>query len=658
MAKNDVILIDNILKDMAQEGIPSTNIGEVFEYLSAAQVLKDFDLKDDDIQSGIVDGKDDGGIDSFYLFINGILLTDLASFPWPRKSCEIVLYIITSKHHDTFEQTVLNNQCATVSELFDLRRDNTELTGSYNDDLLYKRRCFIEAYKKTASNLSSLSIHFFYVSRGDTTIIGENIQARANQIVGIVKGLFSNCDSSYSFVGSSELLSLYRKKPEYEMELRHSGIISYEKECFIVLCNLKDFYDFITDDNLKLKKYLFDSNVRDYVGLNSVNEDILDSLKHNDADFWWLNNGITILARHAVNIGNALRIQDVQIVNGLQTSQTIYDYFSQKTKMEDNRSVMIKIISQDEAEIRDRIIRSTNNQTAIESKSLFATDKLQRDIEDIMKSHELYYERRINFYKNQDIDPSLIFDIMALGALYLGIIIRVPERAANFKQKILRDPVKYNLLFNHGEPLEIWPFLAQLSRRIDKNLVGVVRRSVGNTERMVKKCRYIVGIIVLGRVTGTYDFSVKQLLKFKDTDIADIIIADTASYVAEKYKREYMLSRAYVMSIISEAAAKYGIKDIERITKQKNVFVVAKDYYIKKRRENDKIVITEDTINMVKKALPSQPWHKGDISKAVEITGLKCQEVYKAISILIDRSVFYAQRAGVLYDKEGNIVSL
>lgn len=230
MAKNDVILIDNILKDRICDGIPSSDQGEVFEFFSAEQVLKDFDLKEDEILSGIVDGKDDGGIDSFYIFVNGMLLTDLASFSWPRKSCEIALYIITSKHHETFEQGVLNNQYATVSELFDLGKDNTELTGAYNSDVLYKRRVFIEAYKKTASNLSNLLVHFFYVSRGDAAIVGENIQARAEQIVGGLKGLFSNCDVSYSFVGSSELLALYRKKPEYEMELTHSGIISYNLE--------------------------------------------------------------------------------------------------------------------------------------------------------------------------------------------------------------------------------------------------------------------------------------------------------------------------------------------------------------------------------------------------------------------------------------------
>lgn len=658
MAKNDVILIDNIIKDRIRDGVPSSDQGEVFEYLSAEQVLKDYDLKEDEILAGIVDGKDDGGIDSFYIFINGILLTDLSSFPWPRKSCEITLYIITSKHHETFEQGVLNNQYATINELFDLSKDNSELTGAYNQDLLYKRRFFIEAYKKTASSLSCLSIHFFYVSRGDAAIVGDNIIARADQIKEELERLFSNCYTDYSFIGSSELLTLYRKKPEYELELVHSGIISYSQECFIVLCNLKDYYDFITDDSHKLKKYLFDSNVRDFMGMNSVNEDIFTSLQHNDADFWWLNNGITILARHAVNVGNALKIQDVQIVNGLQTSQTIFEFFSKNSITNENRSVMIKIISQNDSEIRDRIIRSTNNQTAIESKSLFATEKLQRDIEDIMKQHGLFYERRVNYYKNQDIEPSLIFDIMGLGAGYLGLIIRVPERAANFKQKLLKDQVKYDLLFNHGEPLEIWPFIGKLLKRIDKQLLIAANKGHMNKERMVKRCRYVTGIIVLGRVLGTFNYSVSQLLKLKESDITDAIIKDTSMFVAQKYIKEYMLSRVYVMSIITEASSLFGIRNLERVAKQKNVFITAKDVYIRKQRRTSRLKVSEDVISQVKKELPSQPWPKGIIAITAEKLHLERSMVYEAVSVLIDRSDVYVQKDGVLFDKEGNIVSL
>jgi len=656
MAKNDVILIDNILQERVSENIPSSEQSEVFEFFSAEQILKDYDLTSEEILNGVVDGKDDGGIDSFYVFVNGILLSDLASFSWPRRSCEMSIYIITSRHRDTFEQEVVNNECASVSELFDLSLDNSELRGSYNTDLLYKRRLFLEAYKRTATSLTELSFFFFYVSRGDASIVGSNIIARTEQIGCSLKELFSNCYYNYSFVGSTELLSLYRKKPEFELALKHSGIISYSQECFIVLCNLKDYFDFITDENGKLRKYLFDSNVRDYLGFNSVNEDILETLRENDADFWWFNNGITILARHTVNVGNLLKVQDVQIVNGLQTSQTIFEYYSAEPPSHESRSVMVKILSQTDSAIRDRIIQSTNNQSAIEGKSLYATDKIQRDIEDIMKHRGFYYERRANYYRNQDVDPSLIFDIMGLGAGYLGFFIRVPERAASFKQKILKDPVKYNLLFNHFSPLEIWPFIASFIKQLDRALLEVVQSRLLNTDRLLKRSRYVTGIIVLGRLTGTFNYSAPQVLRLKDS-INDELLIESAQFVIDRYVKEYMLSRHYVMEIIKEAASRYGISDPESVTKRVNIFVTEKDFFVPKKTNKKRLVVPEDIVSLVKSALPPQPWPQGIVSKVANEQDLDYRIVHDSIAILMERSDVFIQRNGSLYDKDGNKVS-
>ena len=41
------------------------------EFLALEQILKDEDLSFDEIMSGLVDGRQDGGIDGFYIFING-----------------------------------------------------------------------------------------------------------------------------------------------------------------------------------------------------------------------------------------------------------------------------------------------------------------------------------------------------------------------------------------------------------------------------------------------------------------------------------------------------------------------------------------------------------------------------------------------------------
>ena len=64
----------------------------------------------------------------------------------------------------------------------------------------------------------------------------------------------------------------------------------------MVLAKLIDYYDFIIDSDENLNRRIFDSNVRDYLGLNPVNADIMKSLADSDnPEFWWFNNGITII---------------------------------------------------------------------------------------------------------------------------------------------------------------------------------------------------------------------------------------------------------------------------------------------------------------------------------------------------------------------------
>ena len=113
----------------------------------------------------------------------------------------------------------------------------------------------------------------------------------------------------------------------------------------MVLTTIQNYYDFIKDDEGKLRRYLFDSNVRDYTGLNRVNEDILETLKnHNSSDFWLLNNGITMLVNQQIPMGEVVSLSNIQIVNGLQTTFTIYDYFSGGGTDPNNRCILIKII--------------------------------------------------------------------------------------------------------------------------------------------------------------------------------------------------------------------------------------------------------------------------------------------------------------------------
>ena len=58
-----------------------------------------------------------------------------------------------------------------------------------------------------------------------------------------------------------------------------------------------------------------------------------------------------------------------------------------------------------------------------------ATDKIQRDIEDYLKSRGLFYDRRKNFYKNSGKPRDVIIDIPYLAQAVMAILLRRPDTA-------------------------------------------------------------------------------------------------------------------------------------------------------------------------------------------------------------------------------------
>ena len=110
--------------------------------------------------------------------------------------------------------------------------------------------------------------------------------------------------------------------------------------------------------------------MRDYQGSVNVNKDIKESLeKGTKEDFWWLNNGVTILASQISVSGKEVVIENPEIVNGLQTSNEIYNYYKSGGN-DSERSVLIRIICPQSEDSRDKIIKATNSQTIIPSVSV------------------------------------------------------------------------------------------------------------------------------------------------------------------------------------------------------------------------------------------------------------------------------------------------
>lgn len=480
MAKNDKVLLDGIIDDRMELKLPSNRRDEAFEYLAFEQILKDADLSKDEIESGTVDGRNDGGVDGFFILVNGHFLSDPENFVWPRTGSQIEVWIITCKHHDTFKQAPVDNLAASLTELLDFCLNTSELKGDYSDEIIKCRENLKLAYRKLSPRLSSFSINFCYASRGDTSDIGESIVSRSEQIKKIAKDSFGNCHSNFSFYGSTELVELQRRMPNFSLELQFCEVLS-RGERYVLLANIRDYYNFISDpDTGKLRRYLFDSNVRDFMGLNRVNEDIKSTLEDDASpDFWWLNNGVTILSTAASVVGKSIQLQDIQIVNGLQTTESIYRYFVSGGEDIKKRSVLVKIIVSSEEVVRDTIIKATNNQTNIELASLHATEKIQRDIEDVLVRSDLFYERRKNYYLNLGHPPFDIITPLYLAAGYVNLILKSPFKAANLRSRFMRSDVSYNTVFSPKTPINVWPRIAISLKRTDEALEEI--RPTGTT---------------------------------------------------------------------------------------------------------------------------------------------------------------------------------
>ncbi|MBN1970760.1 MAG: AIPR family protein [Candidatus Delongbacteria bacterium] len=659
MAKNDKILIDGIIDERITSQLPSNKRDEAFEYFTFEQILKDYDLSTDEINSGSIDGRNDGGIDGFFIIINGHLLTDPESFNWPKSGIVLEVWLITCKHHDTFKQAPLDNLAASIMELFDFTIDNENLKGDYSDKIKRQRENLKYAYRKVSPRLSKFNINFCYSSRGDTEVLGDSIVSRSKQILQITNSLFNSCSSSFYFYGSTELIELFRKAPNFTLEIPFVKDLS-SGQTYILLVPLKDYFNFIQDGG-KLRRYLFDSNVRDFMGLNSVNDDIRETLLNGESpDFWWLNNGVTILATGAQIIGQVIQIQDIQIVNGLQTSESIFRHFENGGDDSKNRSILVKVIVSKDNKVRDSIIRATNNQTSVEQSSLHATDKIQRDIEEILKQKDFFYERRTNFYKNQGVPSNRIISPLYLATGFVSLILKAPDQASRLRAKFMRIESSYENVFSPNTDLLVWPQIAFILKNSDSFLEAIRPTGIGSSEYFLKSKRHILSFITLSRLFKSFNFSVNDLVKFDLSKFTNAELSISWELISElniDLSNRKKVKRSSLITLCQGAHEKWDIEGIGRF-KVQSLLLEENNIPIESENANTKNEsITMEFALKVNELLPPQPWKPGIDKEIVEKLNCPRSDYFNAVKLLIDEGLRNRQKDGVVYDEDGNVIA-
>ena len=340
-------------------------------------------------------------------------------------------------------------------------------------------RIFRDLYTKLIRNRIKLKFRFCYVTYAIEC--HPNVKQQAEELKAIIRKSYPAADVYVDFIGAEELFEKYNSVAEtvVNLPLVEMPIGLGKNKDYVGLVSLGEYFKFIIDDNQGLRKNFFEANVRDYQGKNAVNSCIRDTLEDTGSteDFWWLNNGITILASEATMANSReLQLTNPEIVNGLQTSNEIYNYYSQDIKRleKENRNILVRVIVPETEKVRDDIIFATNNQTNIPKSSLRVTDPIHLQIEMYFKSRGLYYDRRKNYYKNQGKKAKDIVGVSFLGQCLITLFLQKPDYARARPSTLLTDDDTYYHLYEENQDLEVFYKCALLGKRLQRNLKATV----------------------------------------------------------------------------------------------------------------------------------------------------------------------------------------
>ncbi|WP_431247785.1 AIPR family protein [Leifsonia xyli] len=451
MGANDVVLLEDMVERSRRE-TEGFNAAEQEAYFVSWHYLSKYRPSHDDVLSGIVDGTRDGGVDAIHLFANGYYLRDGVNVGALGRNPQLDLVLIQVKNTRGFGEGAVEKLIVHLPKLLDFSRDEEALARQFNPRLVEITRRFLDTYR--AMDMPRLRIFVAFAAL-KAEQIHANVELKATQLEQTLKACFGNSEPSVHLLDAASIANLAREKPPVtvELTLAENPISTDMSGGYVGLVKLYDYQRFITDETGKLDASLFDANVRDYDSESGVNKSIQETLstQDQDVDFWWLNNGVTIVADRVQPAGKLLHLDSPQIVNGLQTSHEIYKQGS-SSEYSENRGVLVKVIQADDDLVKDRIIRATNSQTILGLSSLRATDRVQREIEEFLKTKGLYYERRKNYYYNRQIPLKDLVSIDQMGQAVLSTLVQAPHVSRGEVSRIFQDEI-YDVVFGGSNPM-------------------------------------------------------------------------------------------------------------------------------------------------------------------------------------------------------------
>jgi hypothetical protein len=471
MSELEVQALRTNFENWRKERAPDAKPSEAFERYCAELVLKDYDLADEDITSGLSGDSDAGGVDAMYFFVNDQII--LADTKMPQPVVNATLWIVQAKNEGGFGEVPVQKMEDFVSDLLDFGKPTSSI-NYYHQDIKDAIDAFRAQYTLIFSQPHEFRIVFVYLTRADQAPNPKVLQRRDN-LFGRVKTFISSAKCDFQFWGAKELVEAFRTPLNDTLTLEIKESFMTADGSAVCLARLDKFASFLKDDKGHLRQYLFEPNVRDYNGKNNpVNEDIRKTLgaPTESKEFWWLNNGITILADScSLLAGPSLQIVRPELVNGLQTSYEIFNFFKDHSGA-DPRMILVRVIRPPDDQSRRRIVKATNYQTAVSDLSLHATDDIHFDIEELLKLYGILYDRKKGENRRLRKPVSQIVSARSIAQAMIAIRLRRPNDARARPKSVYGSDAGYKSVFDETAAREVYLVCVLLDRQVETYLAG------------------------------------------------------------------------------------------------------------------------------------------------------------------------------------------
>lgn len=474
MSQNDLTSLDQNFKLWeSSRGIDLKGVNS-FDYYSLDHILRFRGLSDDEILKGIVDGDGDSGIDALYIFMDDEYVNEDTPHLDRVSKVEVLAFQLKDRNGKGFKHLEVDKWQLFARDFLDLQGPVDSWQIKYGKKLRAVMLDFRAKYGKIIGQLPSFLMRFHYITRCDGCNPGARTLLSFENVKHEVKAAMSVAEVEADFINVQKLLNIVRAKPNVSKPIGFDESPMSDKDGFVGIVRLHDFFNFISDDQGRWHSQLFDANIRGWQQASPVNKQIRATLSGTGPNFWLLNNGITLLASDAKNEGGprTVVVTNPQIVNGLQTSRAIFDHFKELPEgTQDSRSVLVRIIRSTDRNVYERIVRATNDQNKMSAASLRSTDEIHGQIEELFLNNGLFYDRKKGHYKDAGKPASKIIAINDVLQAMLAVVIGRPDDARARPSDYITNNSKYEQIFKKDKwRTSLYLTSLLLLRRVDDYL--------------------------------------------------------------------------------------------------------------------------------------------------------------------------------------------